>query len=113
MAALSRTPLRRDGGCRRDRGIEISTPAALSSVDSLYIGTRALGPGEFDCEPVDAAGRCYDAERASFVVRLPEDERVDLDLSFEVITVVFQSQVFKVGTVFAGRVFDSTRLGPA
>ena len=60
------------------------------------------GPGEFDGEPVDAAGRCYDAERASFVVRLPEDERVDLDLSLEVITVVFQSQVFKVGTVFAG-----------
>ena len=89
--------------------IEISTPAAPESVDSLYIGTRALGPGQFDCWPVDEAGRCYDAERSSFVVRLPEDARVDLDLSFEVITVVFQSQVFRVGTVFAGRVFDSTR----
>ena len=79
--------------------IEITTPLAPASIDEVRIGSNVLTPGEFDIEP-------YDTESQSFSVRFP---RVDLQTSGELIEVAFQSEVFKVGTVFAGRVYDSTR----
>ena len=77
--------------------IQITTPLAPVSVDEVRIGSTVLSPGEFDVTP-------YDGE--SFSVQVP---RVDLQSSGELIEVVFQSEVFKVGTVFAGRVFDSQK----
>ena len=77
--------------------IQISSPLAPASVDEVRIGSAVLSPGEFDVSP-------YDGE--SFSVHIP---RVDLQSSGELIEVVFQSEVFKVGTVFSGRVFDSEK----
>lgn len=77
--------------------IEIKTPIAPAGVDAVRIGARSLSQGEF------AVGE-YDGE--SFVVTIP---RIDLQSSGELIEVDFKSEVFKVGTVFSGRVFDSTR----
>ena len=77
--------------------IQITTPLAPTSVDEVRIGPTVLSPGEFDLIP-------YDGE--SFSVKVP---RVDLQSSGELIEVLFQSEVFKVGTVFSGRVFDSQK----
>ena len=77
--------------------IQITTPLAPVSVDEVRIGSSVLSPGEFDVTPYDGK---------SFAVHIP---RVDLQLSGELIEVVFQSEVFKVGTVFAGKVYDSEK----
>ena len=77
--------------------IQITTPLAPASIDEVRIGSRVLAPGEFDTVP-------HDGE--SFSVHIP---RVDLQSSGELIEVEFKSEVFKVGTVFSGRVFDSEK----
>ena len=77
--------------------IQIHTPVAPASVDEVRIGSAVLSPGEFSVTP-------WDGE--SFSVHIP---RVDLQSSGELIEVVFKGEVFKVGTVFTGRVFDTTR----
>ena len=83
-----------------DRGfdsIQIYTPMAPASVDEVRIGQAVLSPGEFSVTP-------WDGE--SFSVHIP---RVDLETSGELIAVMFQSEVFKAGTAFTGRVYDSSR----
>ena len=91
--------LRPDIG-ERDLGfdtIEIETPVAPASVDEVRIGLDTLRAGEFG---VDS----HDGER--FAVQIP---RIGPVQSGDLIEVVFQSEVFKVGTVFSARVFDSHR----
>jgi hypothetical protein len=75
--------------------IQINTPLSPASVDGVRIGPAVLSSGEFAVTP-------WDGE--SFSVHIP---RVDLDSSGELIEVVFRNEVFKVGTVFTGRVYDS------
>ena len=77
--------------------IEIQTSIAPVSVDAVRIGHRSLSAGDYEV-------REYNGE--SFVVKIPH---IDVQQSGELIEVDFQSEVFKVGTVFAGRVFDSSR----
>ena len=91
--------LRPDIG-ERDLGfdtIEIETPVAPASVDEVRIGLDTLRAGEFG---VDS----HDGER--FAVQIP---RIGPVQSGDLIEVVFQSEVFKVGTVFSARVFASDR----
>ena len=76
--------------------IEITTPIAPASVDEVRIGSRSLAKGEFEVGEYDGNG---------FTVKIPH---IDLQYSGELIEVDFQSRVFKVGTVFSGRVFDSS-----
>ena len=77
--------------------IEINVPVAPASVDEVRIGATVLKPGEFGLTPFDGE---------SFSVHIP---RVDLQTSGELIEVAFQNEIFKVGTVFSGRVYDSQR----
>ena len=77
--------------------IQIQTPVAPESVDRVRIGSTVLSSGEFTVTP-------WDGE--SFSVHIP---RVNLQSSGELIEVEFNSEVFKVGTVFTGRIYDSTR----
>ena len=77
--------------------IQIYTPAYPANVDGVRIGQAVLSPGEFSVTP-------WDGE--SFSVHIP---RVDLETSGELIEVVFRSEVFQVGTVFTGRIYDSER----
>ena len=77
--------------------IEIETPVAPASVDEVRNGPDTLRTGEFGVDP-------HDGER--FAVQIP---RIGMDRSGDLIEVVFQSEVFKVGTVFSARVFDSER----
>ena len=91
--------LRPDIG-ERDLGfdtIEIETPVAPASVDEVRIGLDTLRAGEFGVDP-------HDGER--FAVQIP---RIGPVQSGDLIEVVFQSEVFKVGTVFSARVFASDR----
>ena len=76
--------------------IEITTPIAPASVDAVRIGNRSLEKGQFEVGEYDGKG---------FTVKIPH---IDLQYSGELIEVEFQSRVFKVGTVFSGRVFDSS-----
>ena len=77
--------------------IEIETPLAPESVDEVRVGLDTLRTGEFGVDP-------HDGQR--FAVRIP---RIGPVQSGDLIEVVFQSEVFKVGTVFSARVFDSDR----
>ena len=77
--------------------IEIETPVAPASVDEVRIGLDTLRTGQFGVDP-------HDGER--FAVQIP---RIGPDQSGDLIEVVFHSEVFKVGTVFSARVFDSDR----
>lgn len=86
--------------------IQIFTPLAPESVDSLRFidpvnGLTELGPGEFTL--ID-----YADDNESFTVQLQEGMQFR---DQEVIDVVFQAAVFKVGTVFNGKVFNSQRPG--
>ncbi len=86
---------------RRDLGfdsIEIETATEVTSVDSVRINEVYLDESEWGWEPGPT----------SFVVNLPH---IDLQRTNELIEIVFQTEVFKFGTVFRGRVFDSSRLG--
>ena len=91
--------------------IQIDSPTEPVSVDSVRISRKDLTrvpfgdtveKGEF------AVGPYADG---SFVVQLP---RIDLEenrkaIDKELIEVVFRSEVFRVGTIFSGRVFDTKR----
>ena len=77
--------------------IEITTPIPPAGIDEVRIGSRILGPGDFQVEPYD--GR-------SAILHIPF---VDLQFSSELIEIEFRAAVFQVATVFGGRVFDSTR----
>ena len=72
--------------------IAIDTPARPISVDAVRVGGVAA---VFDVFAIDETG---------FVVRIP---RVDIQQTEELIEVDFQAEVFKFGTVFSGRVFNS------
>jgi len=92
------TPTLVDGTDLGFDGIQIFTPLAPVSVDSVRFAGTALGPGEFTLIEHSIDGE-------SFTVQLPAG-MVFLDQ--EVIDVVFQIAVFKVGTVFNARVFNSS-----
>jgi len=77
--------------------IQIFTPLAPESVDSLRFENTQLGPGEFTLIEHDVDGE-------SFTVQLPKPMKF---VDQEVIDVVFHAAVFKVGTVFNARVFNS------
>lgn len=74
--------------------ISIDTPAQPISVDALRIGG------------VEANFELISLTSSGFTVRIP---RVDTDQTGELIEIDFQAEVFKYGTVFSGRVFDSER----
>ena len=77
--------------------IEIRTPIAPAGVDAVRIGSRSLAADEYKVG-------AYDGNR--FSVRVP---RVDLQQSGELIEIDFRCEVFKVGTVFSSRVFNSVQ----
>jgi len=77
--------------------IEIDTATEIASVDSVRINDVYIDRSEWDWTPGEG----------SFVVNLPH---VDLQRTDELIEIVFQTEVFKYGTVFKSRVFDSSRL---
>lgn len=74
--------------------IEIDTPIEVTSIDAVYIGGEEQG---FTIAEKDAE---------HFVVQVP---RIDVNRTGELVEVEFQAEVFQVGTVFSGRVFDSRR----
>ena len=85
---------------KRDLGfdsIEIETATEVASVDSVRINEVYLDESEWGWQPGPT----------SFVVSLPH---VDVQRTNELIEIVFQTEVFRFGTVFRGRVFDSSRL---
>ena len=77
--------------------IQIYSPVSPADVDEVRIGRAVLSPGEFSVTP-------WDGE--SFSVHI---SRVNLETSGELIEVMFRSEVFQVGTVFRGRIYDSER----
>ena len=77
--------------------IEIDAATEIASVDSVRVNDIYLDESEWSWQPAETG----------FVVNLP---RIDLQRTDELIEIVFQSEVFKYGTVFKSRVFDSSRL---
>jgi len=74
--------------------IAIDTPARPASVDAVRIGG------------IEASFEVTETTEKGFTVRIP---RIDTDQTGELIEVDFQAEIFKFGTVFSGRVFDSER----
>ena len=74
--------------------IEIDTPTRAAGVDAVRFSGEAV---DFEVVRLDERG---------FEIAVP---RVDQSRDGELIEVVFRSQVFKYGTLFSGRVYDSTR----
>ena len=74
--------------------ITIDTPAKPASVDAVRIGGIEEN---FELLALDETG---------FTIRIPA---IDTEQTGELIEVDFQAEVFKFGTVFAGRVFNSQR----
>jgi len=72
--------------------ISIDTPARPTSVDAVRIGG------------VDASFEVVKLADTGFTVRIPP---VDIQQTEELIEIDFQAEVFKFGTVFSGRVFNS------
>ena len=72
--------------------IGIDTPTKAKSVDQVRISGV---PVDFEVVEMGETG---------FVVQIP---RIDIQLTTELIEVDFQAEVFKFGTVFSGRLFDS------
>ena len=72
--------------------IGIDTPTKAKSVDQVRISGV---PVDFEVVEIGSTG---------FVVQIP---RIDIQLTTELIEVDFQTEVFKFGTVFSGRLFDS------
>ena len=75
-------------------GIEIETPARVASIDQVRLDGIAV---DFTEVRVD---------ESSFELRIP---RMDLQRTDELLEVDFQAEVFKFGTVFTGRIFDSEK----
>ena len=83
----------------RDLGfdsIEIETATEVSSVDSVRINEIYLDESQWG----------WQSGPTSFVVNFPH---VDLQRTNHLIEILFQTEVFRFGTVFQGRVFDSSR----
>ncbi|NKB71319.1 MAG: hypothetical protein GKR89_29955 [Candidatus Latescibacteria bacterium] len=74
--------------------IAIDTPTWPEGVDAVRVSGQ-----EVDIEDVQL-------NENGLVVRIP---RIDIQRTEELIEIEFRSQVFKFGTVFSGRIFDSTR----
>jgi hypothetical protein len=74
--------------------IEIDTPAAVEGVDAVRFS------GE------EVAFELVHGDEHGFAIAIP---RVDQARDGELIEVVFRSPVFKFGTLFSGRVYDSER----
>ncbi len=74
--------------------------------DSISIDTpvRALGVDAVRIGGIDAAFTVVELAEVGFTVRIPA---VDTQLTEELIEVDFRGEVFKFGTVFTGRVFNS------
>ena len=85
--------------------IEIRTQGLAMSVDTVMLSspTDALAIDTLDVRDVAQVGP------SGFVIPLPEEYRRDEQSSLIPIQVVFRARVFQYGTVFEGRVFDSTR----
>ncbi|MYK38855.1 MAG: hypothetical protein F4049_01390 [Gemmatimonadetes bacterium] len=82
---------------REDLGfdtIEIETPVEVTSIDGVRIAGQEVG---FEVVRSDAAG---------FALKIP---RMDVQQTSERIEVDFAVEVFKFGTVFAGRISDSEK----
>ena len=77
--------------------IEINTPIAPTSVDAVRIGSQNLSRDEYAIEPFNGF---------HIIVQIPF---IDIQSSGELIEIDFRTEVFQASTVFAGRVFDSTR----
>ena len=74
--------------------IGIDTPSRAQSVSAVRISGMSV-----DFEVVEW-------EDAGFVVKIP---RIDVQRTEELIEVDFAAEIFKFGTVFSGRIFDSER----
>ena len=85
--------------------IEIETPVRAASVDTIILSSPA-NPEAIDT--LDVSGLAL-VGPSGFVIPLPEEYRRDAQSSLIPIQVIFRAQVFQYGTVFQGRVFDSTR----
>ena len=85
--------------------IEIETPGQAVSVDTVMLSSPT-DPQAIDT--LDVRGIAQ-VGPGGFVIRLPEEYRRDEQSSLISIQVIFRARVFQYGTVFEGRVFDSTR----
>ena len=74
--------------------IGIDTPSRASRVDAVRISG------------VPVAFELIELEDEGFVIRIP---RIDVQRTEELIEIDFAAEIFKFGTVFSGRVFDSER----
>ncbi len=85
--------------------IEIETPVQAASVDTIILSspTNPLAIDTLDVTDMAQLGP------GGFVITLPGAYRRDPQSSLIPIQVIFRAQVFHYGTVFEGRVFDSTR----
>ena len=85
--------------------IEIETPVQAASVDTIILSspTATLAIDTLDVTGMVQVGP------SGFVITLPEKYRRDALSSLIPIQVIFRAQVFQYGSVFEGRVFDSTR----
>jgi hypothetical protein len=85
--------------------IEIETPVQAASVDTIILSspTDPLAIDTLDVTNMALLGP------SGFLITLPEEYRRDAQSSLIPIQVIFRAQVFQYGTVFEGRVFDSTR----
>ena len=77
--------------------IEIETATEVTSVDSVRINEVSLDKSEWG----------WQVGPNSFVVNFPH---IDLQRTNHLIEIAFQTEVFRFGTVFRSRVFDSLRL---
>lgn len=75
--------------------VEIDTPGRIVSVDAVRIDGR------------DEAFTVARLDQSGFAVQIPH---IDVRQSLDLIEIDFKAQVFQYGTVFLGRVSDSTQL---
>ena len=86
--------------------VEIVTPAE-PVVDAVRIGTRTLARVAFDEDVADGEYAVdYDDGHRRLIIRL---SRIAQESTGELVEVDFQTAVYRVGTTFSGRVFDSER----
>ena len=84
--------------------IEILTPVRVTSVDSIILS--APETKRRDAFDVSAIAEITDS---NFVIQFPEGYRRDLDSAGEPIEVIFRAPVYRYGSEFPGRVFDSEK----
>ena len=76
--------------------VEIATPTRIDSVESVAI----------DGVPLEESQWLAEIDSSAFVVHIPHRDHLDTK---DVIEIVFHTRVFDYGTVFDGRVYDSSR----